>query len=296
MENIKISKVCGLCAGCTFAINTTKNELNKRKPVTIFKEIVHNKNVNYLLHTLGAKCEDDISKLNSSETIIIRAHGEPPSTYAYLNSIGANYVDCTCPNVKAIHNLVKKHYDNGYKIILLGKFHTTMHPEVLSTNGWANNDAILIENEHDLKKLDNQSNNKFYLVCQTTFNISLADELINKIKTILEPHNELIINKSICLAQKTINEYSVKLAHDSDIMIVVGGKNSSNTKELYNNLIQYKPTILIENITEYKDALKDIGIKLSPSTKVGITAGASTMREELESLKTLIEYDLNKKE
>lgn len=296
MENIKISKVCGLCAGCTFAINTTKSQLNKGNSVTIFKEIVHNKNVNSLLHSLGAKCEEDINKLNPHDTIIIRAHGEPPSTFNYLDSIGAKYIDCTCPNVKAIHNLVKKYYDNGYTIILLGKFHSAMHPEVLSTNGWANNQAILIEDELDLIKLKDYTHNKFYLVCQTTFNMQLADHLISKIKLMLEPSNELIINKSICLAQKTINEYAVKLAHDCNIMIVVGGKNSSNTKELYNNLIQYKPTILIENITEYKDALKDIGIQLSPSTKVGITAGASTMREELESLKTLIELDLKEKE
>lgn len=289
MENIKISQVCGLCAGCHFAINTAIEEIKKGNSVTIFKEIVHNNNVNNYLTSLGAKFEDNIENLSNKDIVIIRAHGEPPSTYKILNSNNISYKDCTCHNVKAIHTLVNKYSDDGYRVIIIGK---SQHPEVLGTVGWTK-DSIVIENENDITKLNNLSNEKLYLVCQTTFNISKADELIEKIRTTAKQNNcELIVNKSICSAQKVINDFSYKLAKESDIMIVVGGKKSSNSLELFNNVSRVCPSIFIEDIHTYKDALKDKNLSITSTTKVGITAGASTMKDELFELKTLIENDI----
>jgi 4-hydroxy-3-methylbut-2-enyl diphosphate reductase len=289
MENIKIAKVCGLCAGCHFAINVAIDEINKGNSVTIFKEIVHNNNVNNYLTSYGAKFEDDINNLDCSNTIIIRAHGEPPSAYTLLESKNIPYRDCTCHNVKTIHTLVKEFSNNGYRVVVIGK---SKHPEVIGTIGWANN-AIVIENEDDLQKLNNIINSKLYIVCQTTFNMQKADVLIKKVQTILQQNNcEVIINKSICSAQKTINEYSVQLAQESDVMIVVGGANSSNSMELYNNVNTICPSVFIEDIHTYKDALKAKGLTITPATRVGITAGASTMKSELYELKKLIEDNI----
>lgn len=289
MENIKISQVCGLCAGCNYAIKTAVEELNKGNSVTIFKEIVHNKNVNNYLASLGAKFEEDINKLSSNDTIIIRAHGEPPSTYNFLNKNNIKYKDCTCHNVKEIHNLVRKYSDNDYKIIIIGKL---QHPEVLGTIGWAN-DAVVIESEDDLIKINNYKNINVYIACQTTFNMNKANNLIEKIDVILKQNNcNVVINKSICSAQKVINEYSLKLAKESDIMIVVGGLKSSNSRELYNNISEACPSIFIEDIYSYKEALKEKGLSINKSTKIGITAGASTMKEELIELKNLIQSEL----
>ena len=295
MENIKISTVCGLCGGCLRAINTTKEELNKGNSVTIFKEIVHNKNVNNSLAMLGAKTEDDITKLSPDNIAIIRAHGEPPQTFEYLRDKGIEYRDCTCPNVSAIHNKVQEYSNLGYKIILLGKHKTKMHPEVLGTVGWCNTDCVLVEDEEDISKLQSYHNDKFYLVCQTTFNMQKADLYIDKINEILTQNNcEIVVNKSICSAQKLINQHSVELAKQSDIMIVVGGKNSSNSIELYKNMSSICPSIFIENIFDYTLALKEAGLNISKSTKIGLTAGASTLKEELVELKDLIEKDIQK--
>ena len=100
MENIGIAKICGLCAGCKRAISVSENELKSGKKVTIFKEIVHNKNVNNSLESLGAKFEDKLENLIGSEMVIIRAHGEPPETYEFLKNNNISYSDCTCPNVE----------------------------------------------------------------------------------------------------------------------------------------------------------------------------------------------------
>ena len=290
--NIKIAEICGLCAGCKNAINTTLKEIEDGHSVTIFKEIVHNRNVNAYLHSMGADCVEDINDLNPQRTIIIRAHGEPPSTYEYLDRGKYTYRDCTCPNVTKIHNLVREYSDKGYKIIILGKYQKVIHPEVLGTIGWANSEVILIETSDDISKLETYKDKKFYLVCQTTFNTDKAEKLIDTIDSVLSASGcTLIINKSLCGAQKAINMSSVKLAKECDIIIVVGGANSSNSLELYNNVSGYCPSVFIEDIHTYREALEKANLNISPDSNIGITAGASTRKEELVELKEIIEKD-----
>lgn len=293
MENINISKICGLCAGCKNAINVSMEELQKRHSVTIFKEIVHNKNINQKLINAGALFANTLNELNQNSTIILRAHGEPPETYDYLNQNKIIFKDCTCPRVEKIHKQVAEFSQNGYSIILLGKHKKSLHPEVLGTIGWSKTNCIIVEDEDDLSQLSNLKNQKIYLVCQTTFNEQKANELILKIESITKTNNcEIIINKSICDAQKLINTHSANLAKDSDVMIVVGGKNSSNSLELFKHMQTLCKSIFIEDINDYKSALKDAGINISKNTKIGITAGASTDMAELFALKNLIISDL----
>ena len=298
MATINISDVCGLCSGCKNAISSAK-KLAQNKKTVLFKEIVHNKNVNQLLDNLGINTIEDLSLVKNNEVVVLRAHGEPPETYNYLKHNGITFVDCTCPNVTRIHEQVHEFSANGYKIIILGKYGKTngkIHPEVFGTIGWCTSEPVLIEDEDDVLKIKTYPHEKFYLICQTTFNINKADKIIEKISKFCNTNNsELIINKSICNAQRAINLASIKLAKQSDVMIVVGGKNSSNSIELFNNIKTYTPSIFIENINDWKEALKQQNITFSSDTRFGLTAGASTLKEELLSLKTLIENELNKK-
>ena len=285
---INIVENCGLCAGCKLAINTAKELLDKNEKVTIFKEIVHNKNVNNMLKKLGVDFEEDINQLNSNSVVIIRAHGEPPATYDILKEKNISFKDCTCFNVKRSHEQVVKFYNLGYSIIIIGKHKEVLHPEVLGTLGWSNNEAIIVQDEEDLKEIE-KINNKSYVVCQTTFNIKKAESLICEIEKIFKTKDlELVVNKSICPSNELINLNSSELAKNCDLMIVVGGKNSSNTKELFNNLKQICPTVFVENIYDYKQELKNENIVLMDEMKIGLTAGASTMKEELQELKQLI--------
>ncbi len=293
MENIEIAKICGLCAGCKRAINVAEEELASGKKVTIFKEIVHNKNVNDSLIQKGAVFASSLEELKGSECVIIRAHGEPPETYEFLKANNLAFRDCTCPRVEAIHKQVESYANAGYFIIILGKFHKALHPEVLGTLGYAKNRAVLVETLDDIERVETLKNEKVYLVCQTTFNMKKADELIEIIQMVLEKNNStLVVNKSICDAQKFINQSSSELAKTVDAMIVVGGKNSSNSLELFKNISILCPSIFIEDISSYKEAFEKSGITLSKTMKIGITAGASTNRAELETLKTLIQKDL----
>ena len=291
-NNVKIASVCGLCAGCTLAINETQKAVSQNKNVTLFKEIVHNKNVNLMLQSQGVNFCNELKDLPKDNTIILRAHGEPKSIISHLQESGYDFIDCTCINVKNIHSAVEAHSSAGETVIIIGKYgkHSgVIHPEILGTVGWCKTTPVLIEDEDDISKLKNFSNTKFYLVCQTTFNIEKADKLIDKISTLLKANNcDIEINKSICLAQKQINLSSQKLAKECDLMIVVGGKNSSNTTELYNGLKTLTKSIFIEDINTFETELKANGITLSKDIKIGLTAGASTMKSELETLKVLL--------
>ncbi len=292
MENVKISKICGLCAGCKNATNTAINSKALHKKVGLFKEIVHNKSVNERLEKQGIMIKNSLSDFEKDELVILRAHGEPKTTYDMLNKLGLKFVDCTCPKVKKIHELVEKFSKDGYKIIIIGKHGNeinNMHPEIVGTAGWCEEKPILIENEDDLYKLFEYKNEKFYLICQTTFNINKAEKLAELIKEICDKRNcELSINFSICSAQRLINEASYELAKDSDIMLVVGSKHSSNTTELFNNLSKTINTIFLEDISLWKESLKKANFVITKNSRIGITAGASTDPEELLTLKNEI--------
>ena len=291
MDNIQISKVCGLCAGCKNAIETAEKQVQFSR-VALFKEIVHNKNVNKKLTNLGIRTIEDLKDASKDECVILRAHGEPPESYDFITKNNLKFVDCTCPNVTKIHELVNEFSNNGYKIIIIGKYGKSngkIHPEILGTIGWCKSEPILIEDEEDLQKINPAIGEKLYLVCQTTFNEAKADLLIQKIKSICKDQKaELIINKSICNAQKMINIFSSELAKECDVMIVVGGKNSSNSIELFNNIKNITNAIFIEDIFDWEKELNRNNIKISKDTKIGITAGASTLKEELVTLKNLI--------
>lgn len=297
MENIKIAMVCGLCEGCKRAINLA-NKSNEENPTIIFKEIVHNKNVNDHLKSLGIKYAENFSDIDPSSTVIIRAHGEPPDTYQYFEKNNIKYLDGTCKNVKHIHDLINKYSTLNYQIVIIGKYgkySKIMHPEVLGSAGYSLNPPILIEDIEDINKIKSILNDKILVVCQTTFNPSKFAQIEQEIiKICKQNHNELIINNTICGAQQAIQKSSLSLANQSDIMIVVGGKHSSNSIELYKNLKEICQSIFIEDINEVFEELNKNNITINNNTKIGITAGASTDKAELIALKNMLIKFLSK--
>ena len=293
MKNIEIAKICGLCAGCERAVNCAIKSLYSNNRIVLFKEIVHNKRVNLTLQKHGVVLETELTNLTKNDLVVLRAHGEPPKTYEYLNSRGIEYVDCTCVNVKNIHNSVQKYSGEGYDIVYLGKygkFTNVMHPEVLGTLGYISTNVILIEDQEDIKKINKIKTPKLYLVCQTTFNHKLADLIINKVQNLCRLKGiELIVNRSICAVQQNINNSSLNLAKNSDVMVVVGSPNSSNTKELYNNLKDVTKCVFLEDIENWQSVFKENNLDINSDIKIGITAGASTLKEDLLLLKIYIE-------
>lgn len=275
-------KIYGTCAGANKAIETAyklKNE-KKDKNIYIYKEILHNP---YIINELlkdNIKCIDDLSILGKNDILIIRAHGEAKETYDYLEKNNIEYYDATCTNVLRVHNIAIDKQKEGFKIIIVGK---KTHPEVIGTNGWINNEGLIIESNIDFDKIN--KNDKYFIVCQTTVSNKKLQELLNYMN---DNNISYEVENTICNAQKLIQTSSIALAEQMDIMFVIGGKESSNTKELYNLCNEITKTYYFSNIKDFYNFIKKENYSLN--TKIGFTGGASTPKEQIKEYACLLEF------
>lgn len=275
-------KIYGTCAGANKAIEVAyklKKE-NTNKNIYIYKEILHNPYIIKELEKDDIKCIDNLSLLTKNDILIIRAHGESKETYDYLEKNNIEYYDATCTNVLKVHNIAIDKQNNGYKIIIVGK---KTHPEVIGTNGWINNEGIIIEKKDDYKELN--KNDKYFIVCQTTVSHKILQELLNYMN---ENNISYEIENTICNAQKLIQTSSITLAEQMDIMFVIGGKESSNTKELFNLCNEVTKTYYFSDIKEFFNFIKKE--KYTLNTKIGFTGGASTPKDQIKEYANLLEF------
>lgn len=275
-------KIYGTCAGANKAIETAyklKKE-NTNKNIYIYKEILHNPYIIKELEKDNIKCIDDLKILTKDDILIIRAHGEPKETYDYLEENNIEYYDATCTNVLKVHNIAIEKQKNGYKVIIVGK---KTHPEVIGTNGWINNEGIIIETKNDYKDLN--KSDKYFIVCQTTVSHKKLQELLNYMN---ENNISYEVENTICNAQKLIQTSSIALAEQMDIMFVIGGKESSNTKELYNLCNEVAKTYYFSDIKDFFNFIKKE--KYTLNTKIGFTGGASTPKEQIKEYANLLEF------
>ena len=275
-------KIYGTCAGANKAIEAAyklKKE-NTNKNIYIYKEILHNPYIIKELEKDNIKCIDDLKILTKDDILIIRAHGEPKETYDYLEENNIEYYDATCTNVLKVHNIAIEKQKDGYKVIIVGK---KTHPEVIGTNGWINNEGIIIETKDNYKSLN--KNDKYFIVCQTTVNHKKLQELLNYMN---ENNISYEVENTICNAQKLIQTLSIALAEQMDIMFVIGGKESSNTKELYNLCNEVTKTYYFSDIKDFFNFIKKE--KYTLNTKIGFTGGASTPKEQIKEYANLLEF------
>ena len=272
---IIIGKTAGFCFGVANAVNETKNALKRNDEIYCLGELVHNKEVIKELEEKGLIFIDNIEKVKKN--VIIRAHGEPKATYDKANSLNINVIDLTCPKVKKIHNIAEEHSDKGFYIFLIGQ---KDHPETIGTISYCGENADIIEKEEDIGKailnFNNSGIKKLLVISQTTFSIEKFEKILQKINEAIESDIELEIKNTICNATRIRQEETSKIAKTVGVMIVIGGKNSSNTNKLYNISKAYcKDTILIETEKELDlDYIKKF-------KSVGIIAGASTPQNSI---------------
>ena len=286
---ILIAEQCCLCYGAKRALNGALEATKTHKQVVLLKELLHNKKTVRLLTDAGAVEKESIENISPKDFVVVRAHGEPKSTIDFFEKNKIEFVDLTCPNVVAIHNLVQQKSQQGWSIILLGKrgkFGSVMHPEIFGTKGWCGKEPQIVEDEEDVQTLCTDDE-KYFLVVQTTFNFEKAQILVDLIKKKIESAGKVFDFKmTTCFAQKNINISSAKLAKNVDVMIVVGGKNSSNTKELFANVSCFCKSFFVEDDEDLEIALQNL--KKDLPHKIGLTGGASTTIDELCEIKSKI--------
>ena len=206
---------------------------------------------------------------------------------------GFEVVDLTCLDVKKVQQKAIELSKEDYLVLILGK---PSHPEVVAINANAkmySDKVYVVANLDELKQLSEiiKQNKKVGVVIQTTQKLEFLQEIVNYLIPVCA---ELKVFNTICKSTSRRQQEAKELAKTSDLMIVVGGKNSSNSLELFKNMSSICPSIFIEDVNDYESAIIDAGITLSKNTKIGITAGASTNKAELETLKNLIENKLSK--
>lgn len=297
---ILVGKMAGFCYGVNNAVTKTIEYLEKsNKKLYCLGEIVHNKQVVKELEEKGVTFIDDVehiielNKENKDITVVIRAHGEPKSTYDLLEKNNIETLDLTCPSVLKIHKTVEKYANMGYYIFLIGQKN---HPETIGTYGFCKGKSSIIENIEDIdlsiKYVTENNLKKVLIVAQTTFSLEKFNKFIDKIKEFVNKYNtvektnnpmELEIKNTICNATKLRQEETNEISKQVEYMIIIGGKNSSNTKKLYDvSKENCNNVILIETYKELQN--EDLIDKIKKSQKVGIMAGASTPKKSIDDV------------
>lgn len=269
MKEIKVAKSAGFCFGVSRAVEIVRQEADSGRPVCTLGEIIHNPVVVEDFAARGVTVVDRVEDCPPGRTVIIRSHGVPSRVYEYLESHGIPYIDATCPYVLRIHKIVGSQPE-GTHILLLGD---RDHPEVQGIAGHCNRPCTIVKNADELEKvvilLKNQGVEAFILASQTTFD---RQEWKKSAETAKKVCTNLNIFDTICKATVTRQEEARELSRLADVMVVIGGRHSSNTKKLYDICRGNCPAILVERAEE----LDDHPELFAKANLIGITAGAST--------------------
>ncbi len=266
---IKVAKTAGFCFGVSRAIDIVEKLVAEGKRVCTLGAIIHNPQKVRELEEKGVRIVDSPDEVKSGETLVIRSHGVAASVTDRIKELGVSCSDATCPFVLKIHRIVAEHSKNGDTILIAGD---KDHPEVQGIIGHCFSEYHTFMNCDELDKLfedvPNLRQKPVCAVVQTTFDRTEWKKTLKKLQKL---YTNAKIFDTICSATSDRQSEAEILASESDLMLVIGGKHSSNTNKLY-HICKSKcdKTYLIESAPELPmDALRTAG-------QIGITAGAST--------------------
>ncbi|TYQ15407.1 UNVERIFIED_CONTAM: 4-hydroxy-3-methylbut-2-enyl diphosphate reductase [Acetivibrio alkalicellulosi] len=287
---ITIAKSAGFCFGVNNAVNMVYNMLeeNDNKCIYTFGPIIHNDQVVEYFTSKGVKTVESIQQIDQKGHIVIRAHGVTPNIYKEIRDKGLILEDATCPYVKKIHNLVEEKSNEGYRIIIVGDKN---HPEVIGINGWCNNNAYIVNSVQDANEMS-ISDEKICVVSQTTITKEKWYEINQCLK---DRFKNLEQYDTICNATFKRQSEVDEISKNVDMMIIIGGKNSSNTQKLFD--ISKKHCAMTYKVQTSVD-LPLIDVK--KIKKIGISAGASTpdwvIEEVIKKMSELNNQEITKKD
>jgi 4-hydroxy-3-methylbut-2-enyl diphosphate reductase len=263
---IVIAKTSGFCMGVRRAVELVLDSpQDQPNPISTYGSLIHNPQVIEILEKKGISAFNEIPQQGSG-TVLIRAHGVPPQTRGQLEEVGFNVIDATCPRVIKVQTIIKKHSKKGYATIIVGDKN---HPEVIGLRGYGGDEGYVVKNVEELQALPAFKN--AIIVAQTTLNTNLWQS-IKKWAADSHPHYKIF--ETICDSTQRRQAEVQRLAQSVDAVIVVGGRNSGNTKRMVDIARQSgKPAFHVESEAD----LTAIDLEaLSSARQIGITAGAST--------------------
>ena len=287
---VTLAKSAGFCFGVKRAVDTVYEQLEKsvsgNQPIYTFGPIIHNEEVVHDLEEKGVTVLESVEELEERApqggTVIIRAHGVEKGISGKIKELGYTLVDATCPFVLKIHRLVEKYSTDGAQIVIIGN---EKHPEVKGIKSWSlDPHTAVISTPEEAEKYQAESGKKVCIVAQTTFNYNKFQELVEIIN---KKGYDIIVLNTICNATEERQTEAAKIARNVDAMIVIGGRNSSNTQKLF-EICKNEC-----NNTYYIQTVKDLDVTCFESIdNVGITAGASTPNKIIEEVQKNVRNEL----
>ena len=267
---VEIDEQSGFCFGVVRAINEAEGAL-KSGTVASLGDIVHNRVEVQRLESLGLHTisHEDIPTI-AGKRMLIRAHGEPPKTYALAREYGIEVIDATCPVVSALQRKVKSAYERmnevGGTVVILGK---RGHAEVVGLIGQVDENAVVVECEEDLEQVD--FSRPIYFLSQTTQSIDKFNRLAEVMRSRLASEDMLCVDDTICRRVSSREEHLRDFAQQHDIIIFVCGRKSSNGKVLYDicrqaNERSYNIEEASELQSEWFEGVESVGICGATST------------------------------
>ena len=228
-----IGKTAGFCFGVRNAVDKTYEEINNNtKDLYCLGELVHNEKIVEDITKKGVITVESISEIPNNSSVIIRAHGVEPSTYNIAKEKNLKIIDLTCPKVARVHELAEEFANDGYYIMLIAE---KEHAETIGTKGFCKKNSTIVENIEDvetaIKDFEASNLNKIAIISQTTFSVEKFDTIVQNIKSRVNCKVE--VKNTICNATEMRQAETEELSKKVDLMISIGGKNSANTKRLY---------------------------------------------------------------
>ncbi|MGO9955474.1 MAG: 4-hydroxy-3-methylbut-2-enyl diphosphate reductase [Solirubrobacteraceae bacterium] len=275
-ETILLAAPRGYCAGVDRAVQTVERALGLYgAPVYVRKEIVHNKHVVEQLRERGAVFVESESEVPEGATVVFSAHGVSPAVHAGAERRGLHTIDATCPLVTKVHREANKFADEGYTIVLIGH---AGHEEVEGTMGEAPDHIVLIEDEAGVDRLTVRDPDKVAYISQTTLSVDETRAIINRLRerfpAIVGPRTD-----DICYATTNRQAAVKQLAQQSELVLVIGSRNSSNSNRLVEVAREHgAESHLIDNESQVREEW------LEGKRVVGITSGASAPEELVQRL------------
>ncbi len=276
---VRLAKSAGFCFGVKRAVDTVYEQISNNGKIYTYGPIIHNEEVVSDLAQRGVQVLNTPEELDALQegTVIIRSHGISREMQEKIESKKLKCIDATCPFVKRIHNIVSRESESGSQIIIVGN---SGHPEVEGIMGWCKKPAIVVETVEEAEKIDKTEAEKLCIVSQTTFNYSKFEDIVEIFQK--KGYNVNVVN-TICNATEERQTEAREIAKQADIMIVIGGRHSSNTRKLYE--ICSKEC----SHTYYIQTLEDLHLEIPESAHlVGITAGASTPNNIIEEVQNYV--------
>ena len=261
---IKIAEYCGFCYGVKRAVEMAEKAAEEKVNGATLGPLIHNPQFIAELESKGIACKEDLQEFTAGETVIFRSHGVGPEIYQKAEEMQLYIIDATCPNVRMAQKKAFQAAQDGFYSVIVGEKN---HPEVKSIKKWAGENAIVVECIEDISNVPQKD--KYAVIIQTTFELQKFEEILAELQK--EREGEYRVERTICLATSQRQNAAIKLASEVDAFIVIGGRNSANTRHLY-ELVATKcaKAYHIETAAELDSEM------FRDCIKIGITAGAST--------------------